>query len=314
MTIMAKNRNSGLGRGLDAIFLDNVGEEPSSGVTMLRISDIEPRPDQPRKNFEPEALAALADSIAANGVLQPLLVRSGTAGFYQIIAGERRWRASKMAGLTEVPVIITEADDKKAFEFALIENIQRENLNAIEEAAAIRELMIEYGLTQEEVSGKISRSRSAVSNAIRLLELPDSVMRKVADGLLSPGHARTLLGLKNKADIECAAETVQKREMSVRLTEELVRSLNKTFEDGVAKKKSIDKDASALSEIRYMNYLQFKIKESFGHGVKIVNTAKKKKIEIEYDNNDDFEKIIKKMCGENFFEEVETTPEQSGNV
>ena len=314
LTTMAKNRNSGLGRGLDAIFLDNAGEEPKSGVTMLRVSEIEPRPDQPRKNFEPEAIAALADSIAENGVLQPLLVRSGEDGFYQIIAGERRWRASKMAGLTEVPVIITEADDKKAFELALIENIQRENLNAIEEAAAIRDLMTEYGLTHEEVSVRISRSRSAVSNAIRLLDLPDSVMKMVADGQLSSGHARALLGLKNRDDIVRAAETVIEREMSVRSTEEYVRSTNRAAECDAENSGKTETDNSVLPQVRYMKYLENKICESFGHGVKIINTPKRKKIEIEYTDNDDFEKIIKKMCGEYFFDEIEKVPEQSGNV
>ena len=228
---MAKNKNTGLGRGLDAIFLDNTTEESGRGVTMLRLSDIEPRPDQPRKQFESESLASLADSIAENGVLQPLLVRAEGDGFYQIIAGERRWRASKMAGLTEVPAIITDADDKKAFELAIIENIQRENLNAIEEAAAIRDLMTEYGLTQEEVSTRISRSRSAVSNAIRLLDLPDSVMKAVSDGKLSAGHARALLGLRDSEKIISAAQTVISRGLSVRATEELVRSLNRAQED-----------------------------------------------------------------------------------
>ena len=214
---MAKNKNTGLGRGLDAIFLDNTTEESGRGVTMLRLSDIEPRPDQPRKQFESESLASLADSIAENGVLQPLLVRAEGDGFYQIIAGERRWRASKMAGLTEVPAIITDADDKKAFELAIIENIQRENLNAIEEAAAIRDLMTEYGLTQEEVSTRISRSRSAVSNAIRLLDLPDSVMKAVSDGKLSAGHARALLGLRDSEKIISAAQTVISRGLLSRL-------------------------------------------------------------------------------------------------
>lgn len=308
---MAKNKNSGLGRGLDAIFLDNITEDSGSGVTVLRISDIEPRVGQPRKQFDPEALASLADSIAVNGVLQPLLVRPAGDGFYEIIAGERRWRASKMAGLKEVPVIVTEADDKKAFEFALIENIQRENLNPIEEAAAIRELMEEYGLTQEEVSGRISRSRSAVSNALRLLDLPDSVMKTVADGTLSSGHARALLGLKNKSEIENAAQTVVKRELSVRATEELVRSMNKQFE---IENSDFDIEQQVLPWVDYMSYLESRISESLGRGVRIVSSGKKKKIEIEFSDNDDFETIIKHICGERFFDEVSDIPEQSGNV
>lgn len=304
---MAKNKNTGLGRGLDAIFLDNTTEESGRGVTMLRLSDIEPRPDQPRKQFESESLASLADSIAENGVLQPLLVRAEGDGFYQIIAGERRWRASKMAGLTEVPAIITDADDKKAFELAIIENIQRENLNAIEEAAAIRDLMTEYGLTQEEVSTRISRSRSAVSNAIRLLDLPDSVMKAVSDGKLSAGHARALLGLRDSEKIISAAQTVISRGLSVRATEELVRSLNRAQEDA-------KKPPRAESEAdRYMNWLCRKMSDSLERGVRIVG-GKKKHIELEYRDSDDLERMIRKLCGEDFFDGTDDDPEQSGNV
>ena len=304
---MAKNKNTGLGRGLDAIFLDNTTEESGRGVTMLRLPDIEPRPDQPRKQFESESLASLADSIAENGVLQPLLVRAEGDGFYQIIAGERRWRASKMAGLTEVPAIITDADDKKAFELAIIENIQRENLNAIEEAAAIRDLMTEYGLTQEEVSTRISRSRSAVSNAIRLLDLPDSVMKAVSDGKLSAGHARALLGLRDSEKIISAAQTVISRGLSVRATEELVRSLNRAQE-------AAKKPPRAESEAdRYMNWLCRKMSDSLERGVRIVG-GKKKHIELEYRDSDDLERMIRKLCGEDFFDGTDDGPEQSGNV
>ena len=304
---MAKNKNTGLGRGLDAIFLDNATEESGKGVTMLRLADIEPRPDQPRKQFESESLSALADSIAENGVLQPLLVRAEGDGFYQIIAGERRWRASKMAGLTEVPAIVTEADDRKAFELALIENIQRENLNAIEEAAAIRDLMTEYGLTQEEVSTRISRSRSAVSNAIRLLDLPDSVMKAVSDGRLSAGHARALLGLRDDDRIISAAETVISRGLSVRATEELVRSLNRAQNEA-------KKPPRAETEAdRYMNWLCRRMSDSLERGVRIVG-GKKKHIELEYRDSDDLERMIRKLCGEDFFDGTGEGPEQSGNV
>lgn len=304
---MAKNKNTGLGRGLDAIFLDNTTEESGHGVTMLRLSDIEPRPDQPRKQFESESLASLADSIAENGVLQPLLVRAGENGFYQIIAGERRWRASKMAGLTEVPAIVTEADDRKAFELAIIENIQRENLNAIEEAAAIRDLMTEYGLTQEEVSARISRSRSAVSNAIRLLELPDSVMKAVADGRLSAGHARALLGLRDRDRIVSAADSVISRGLSVRATEELVRNLNRAEAAG-------EKTARTETEAdRYMSWLCRRMSDSLDRGVRIVG-GKKKHIELEYRDSDDLESIIRRLCGESFFDDAGDGPEQSGNV
>ncbi len=304
---MAKNKNTGLGRGLDAIFLDNATEESGKGVTMLRLADIEPRPDQPRKQFESESLSALADSIAENGVLQPLLVRAEGDGFYQIIAGERRWRASKMAGLTEVPAIVTEADDRKAFELAIIENIQRENLNAIEEAAAIRDLMTEYGLTQEEVSTRISRSRSAVSTAIRLLDLPDSVMKAVSDGRLSAGHARALLGLRDDDRIISAAETVISRGLSVRATEELVRSLNRAQNEA-------KKPPRAETEAdRYMNWLCRRMSDSLERGVRIIG-GKKKHIELEYRDSDDLERMIRKLCGEDFFDGTGEGPEQSGNV
>ena len=174
--------------------------------------------------------------------------------------------------------------------------------------------MTEYGLTHEEVSVRISRSRSAVSNAIRLLDLPDSVMKMVADGQLSSGHARALLGLKNRDDIVRAAETVIEREMSVRSTEEYVRSMNRAAECDAENSGKTETDNSVLPQVRYMKYLENKICESFGHGVKIINTPKRKKIEIEYTDNDDFEKIIKKMCGEYFFDEIEKVPEQSGKV
>lgn len=305
---MAKNKISGLGRGLDAIFLDSEASESGNSTMMIRMSDIYPRPDQPRKQFDSEALAALADSIAENGILQPLLLRSVDDGFYQIIAGERRWRAAKMAGLTEVPAVITEADDKKAFEFALIENIQRENLNAIEEASAIRELMVEYGLTQEEVARRVSRSRSAVSNSIRLLDLPDNVMKMVADDEISSGHARTLLGLKNKDDIKRAADIVVKRGLSVRATEELVKNMNAEFAE-----EKIVRNNSQDIKVDYISQLESRITEKLGRNVKIISTGKKKRIEIEYSDNEDFETVIKHICGNDFFD-MSGEPEKSGNL
>ena len=170
---MAKPKNTGLGRGLDAIFLDNETEIKSNA--MLRLSDIEPRSDQPRKTFDQESLAQLAESIAANGLIQPIVVRTGNNGYYQIIAGERRWRAAKMAGLTEVPVVITEMDNKQAAQAALIENVQREDLNPMEEALGYKTLMGNYGLTQEEVAKVVNKSRPAVANALRLLNLPSRI-------------------------------------------------------------------------------------------------------------------------------------------
>ena len=175
---------SGLGRGLENIFSDNAVEERND-ITKLKITQIEPRSDQPRKDFDPESLAQLADSIAAHGVLQPLLVRESGDGFYEIIAGERRWRASKLAGLTEVPVIVIEADELKAAQVALIENIQREDLNPIEEAMAYAELIRSYGMRQEDAARQLGKSRSAVANAMRLLDLPDEVLDMIKSGELS---------------------------------------------------------------------------------------------------------------------------------
>ena len=192
---MSKPKTTGLGRGLDAIFGENSLPGKSDGVIMLRVSDIEPRPGQPRKDFDPEAMAQLADSIATHGLIQPVVVRREENGLYQIIAGERRWRASKMAGLTEIPAVIVDADDRKAAELAIIENIQREDLNPIEEAEAYKALAEEHNMTQEEISRQVSKSRSAVANAMRLLELPDDVIDMVRNNELSAGHARALLGL-----------------------------------------------------------------------------------------------------------------------
>ena len=224
----------GLGRGLDSIFADNYIEVAASnkGVETLRISQIEPKADQPRKYFDEEALIELSDSIKTHGLLQPIIVRESTQGYYQIIAGERRWRASKLAGLTEIPVIIMQADALEAAEIAIIENIQRQDLNAYEEAAAYSSLMEQYGLTQEEVAEKVGKSRSAVANTMRLLDLPEDVLEMLKTGDISAGHARALLGLKNKDAIVDTAEQILVRSLSVRDTEVLVKKLNKKFEKG----------------------------------------------------------------------------------
>ena len=219
--------NKGQARGLDALFkTQGAKKQESESVKTLRISELEPRKDQPRRNFDEAALAQLADSIKSNGVLQPILVTKQPNGFYSIVAGERRYRASKIAGLTEVPVIVIEADEKKIAEIALIENLQREDLNPIEEAAAYRSLMKEHEMTQEELSQRVGKSRSAIANSTRLLDLPDDVADMVINGTLSAGHARTLLGLSKQEDMIKAAQAVVNRELSVRATEALVKTLN----------------------------------------------------------------------------------------
>ena len=208
-------KKGGLGRGLDALFADNSIEEiASTSAVKLKIMDIEPNRDQPRKIFDEDALAELADSIAKHGVIQPLLVRPMPDGSYQLVAGERRWRASRMAGLTEVPVVIKELSDDEAMALALIENLQREDLNAIEEA-------------QDEAAERVGKSRPAVANALRLLKLPDSVIALVSDGKLSPGHARALLGFKDEQDIIETADLIIEKGLTVRDVEKLVKKRNK---------------------------------------------------------------------------------------
>ena len=221
-------KKGGLGRGLDALFADNSIEEiASTSAVKLKIMDIEPNRDQPRKIFDEDALAELADSIAKHGVIQPLLVRPMPDGSYQLVAGERRWRASRMAGLTEVPVVIKELSDDEAMALALIETLQREDLNAIEEAQGIKALMDTLSLTQDEAAERVGKSRPAVANALRLLKLPDSVIALVSDGKLSPGHARALLGFKDEQDIIETADLIIEKGLTVRDVEKLVKKRNK---------------------------------------------------------------------------------------
>ncbi len=217
---MAK-ATGGLGKGLEALFADNSTD--SGAVSSLAVSEIEPNRGQPRRHFDEAALAELADSIRQYGVLQPLVVRPMETGGYQLVAGERRWRAARMAGLSQVPVVIRELSDSETMELALIENLQREDLNPIEEAAGYRELMETFGLTQEQVSERVGKSRPVITNAMRLLGLPDAVRALVSQGELSAGHARALLGLENEAVICALAEEIIKKGWSVRQTEAFVK-------------------------------------------------------------------------------------------
>lgn len=287
---MPKPKNTGLGRGLDAIFLENESEV-GGGNTLLRLSEIEPRSDQPRKVFDQEALSQLAESIAANGLIQPIVVRDSGEGYYQIIAGERRWRAAKMAGLTEIPAIVMDIDDQKAAELALIENIQRENLNPIEEAAAIRSLVEEYSLTQEEVSHRVGRSRSAIANALRLLDLPEKIRALVSDGSLTAGHARTLLGLRDPAKLSDAADTVIRANLSVRATEALVKKLNRPAAPAVPD----DKEA-----VDYAAELGRRITAEMGRRVKVTSGkgGKPGHLEIEFADNEDLDALVRLLCGD----------------
>ena len=235
---MPKKKNSGLGRGLDAIFLENSLDEDKivkeNQITTLKISLIDPKGDQPRKNFDKQALEELASSIRENGLLQPIIVREYGEGRYQIIAGERRFRASKIAELAEIPAVIMNKDDRQAAEIALIENIQREDLNPIEEAMGFRALQEDYGLTQEELSERIGKSRSAIANAMRLLDLPEEILVLLAEGKLSAGHGRTLLAVRNTESMIELAKRVIAEDLSVRRLEEEVNSrLAQVVEDEV---------------------------------------------------------------------------------
>ena len=292
---------SGLGRGLDSIFVDNTVEEAeNTGVRTLRISLIDPKSDQPRKNFDGEALSQLADSIAANGILQPILVRE-TGDRYTIIAGERRYRAARLAGLTEIPALVLEADDESAAKYALIENLQREDLNPYEEAAAIRKLMDEFSLSQEQVASSIGRSRSAVANALRLLDLPEEAVAHLIDGTLSAGHARTLLGLIDRSQIGALAEKCVSQGLSVRELESLVKKCNRlTAETGDV----TDKDRVEPVRVDYFSSLENRFTSATGRRVKITETRNKKILQLEYRDYEDLEELLCSLAGEDMSAEV----------
>lgn len=292
----------GLGRGLDSIFADNyidVSSSSNDGIQTLRLSQIEPKSDQPRKHFDEEALLELSDSIKQHGLLQPIIVRESAQGYYQIIAGERRWRASKLAGLSEIPAIIMQADELKAAELAIIENIQRQDLNAYEEAAAYRALIDQYSLTQEEVSERVGKSRSAVANSMRLLELPEDVLEMLKTGDISAGHARALLGLKNKDIIVDTAEQILVRSLSVRDTEALVKKLNKEYEKGLVPS---EEGEGEEIEVDYIKDLEKRAMHITGKRVKIKNKGKVSTVEIDFYGNDDLEDILVKLCGKDIIE------------
>ncbi len=296
---MAKNK--GLGRGLDAIFLDNAvddGGEAKNGVLSVSVSQIDPKIDQPRRTFDSESLAGLADSISANGVLQPILVRK-VDDRYEIIAGERRFRASKLAGLNEIPVIVLEADDLAAAKFALIENLQREDLNPYEEARAYSMLMKEYRLSQEEISLQIGKSRSAIANSLRLLDLPDEIVRMLVEGLLTAGHGRALLGLRDKSQMVPLAERCVNRNLSVRDVEAAVKAANKLYgqeqQEGEVEEVGVQVDYIHSLETRFTNFT--------GRRCKISATKNKKTFQLEYRDNEDLEELLKKLAGAGIFED-----------
>ncbi len=297
---MAKSR-SGLGRDFYSLLDDNIlAGDKTSAATNLRISEIEPRSDQPRKAFAHEPLEQLADSIAQFGVLQPIIVRESTLlqGTYEIIAGERRWRAAKMAGLSEIPAVILEGDDLKASQIAVIENIQREDLNPVEEALAYEALINRFGLTQEQVAKQVGKSRSAITNNLRLLDLPDEVLELLRANELSAGHARALLGLNNPEQMAPLAQKIIEKGLSVRDVERTVRLMN--YEPD-----SLDEEEqNELSQRKvYMRDLEHRAVRILGRRVKILKTNKKKVVELAYSDDDDLEELLKVICGSDFFAE-----------
>ena len=287
----------GLGRDFYSILDDNMLEEKKDSVTTIRISDIEPRGDQPRKTFDDESLQLLADSIAIHGVLQPIIVRENSRfpGSYEIIAGERRWRASKMAGLSELPVVIIDGDDLKVAQISLVENVQRENLNPVEEALAYSALLERYNMTQEQISREVGKSRSAIANMLRLLDLPDEVLEMLKEEKITNGHARALLGLKSDENMIELAQKVAENGLSVRDVERIVRSMLEEKPVVVPQNKP---DAQRRV---YMKDLERKVMETLGRKAKINQSAKKKTLELSYDSDADLEELLILICGKDIF-------------
>lgn len=295
-----KKKQRGLGRGIGALFNEDItpayenssflddlkgDKNASDKVVMLKIRDIEPNPKQPRRTFDKEKLEALAESLKTHGVIQPVLVKKNPNGMHTIIAGERRWRASKLAHLTEIPCIIKEFDEKELMEVAFIENLQREDLNPIEEAEGYKNLMEKFDMTQEEVSERVGKSRSAVANTLRLNNLCPEIKAMVAENILSQGHARAILSLDKKKDQLALAEKVVKEGLSVRQTEKLASS-------GVIIKEEEKPKPKKSADEKYYLALEKNLSEKFSTKVKILPGKKKSKIEIEYYSKEDLERLL----------------------
>ena len=273
----------GLGKGLGALLGDfDEGSQEENGLKKLPLHKIEPNPDQPRRDFDPEELEELAESIRTHGVIQPLTVREMPNGYYQIIAGERRWRASRLAGLEEIPAVIIEADDKKAMELALIENLQRSDLNPVEEANGYDSLIREYGLTQEEAAARVGKSRPAVANALRLLSLCKGVLDKVRSGELTAGHARAILQLKSEKKQLEAAQKISALGLSVRQAEMLCKNMTREPE----------KQPPIVLEVNYVAECEKNLSKHLGRGVKIVNGKRKGHFELEFYGQDDLQVLL----------------------
>ena len=273
-------------------------ENSKGAVEVIRLSDIEPNRSQPRKNFDEEELSALAASISAFGLLQPIVVSENmdVPGTYRIIAGERRWRASRMAGLSEIPAVVFSGDELAAAEVSLVENIQRSDLSPVEEAMGYRDLIEKFGLTQEQVADKVGKSRPAVTNALRILDLPEDVLAMLSEGKISMGHARALLGLKDPGNIPILAADIVEKDLSVRDAERAVKLMN------VPPKPPKQKHEPDEQTAVYFAELERKSMELLGHKVKILDNGEgKRKIEIAYDGSDDLEELLLKLCGPDVF-------------
>ena len=275
--------NKGLGRGLGALLGDFTEEIPeNSPYKLLPIYKVEPNASQPRQDFDEEELQALSESIGIHGVIQPLTVRELPSGYYQIIAGERRWRAARMAGLSEIPAVVVEADDKKAMELALIENLQRQDLNAMEEALGYQSLMEDYGLTQEEASSRVGKSRSAVANALRLLNLPEKVLLMLREGKLTAGHARAILTIKSVKKQQEAAQKIAALGLSVRQAELLCGNMTR---------EPLPEKPITLA-VDYVAECEKSLSKHLGRGVKIVNGKRKGRFELEFYGEDDLQNLL----------------------
>ena len=277
----------GLGRGLGALLGDYSEPAAADQISTLPIQNVEPNPLQPRKVFDEEELLALSESIREHGIIQPLAVRPAGNDLYQIIAGERRWRAARMAGLSEVPVLVLEVDDRAVMEMALIENLQRQDLNPIEEANGYKTLMEEYGLTQEETASRVGKSRPAVTNALRLLALPQELQDQLSEGLLSPGHARAILSLRSEALQLAAARKVQALHLSVRQTETLCKNMEKA---------ALEEEPEQISfTVDYIAECEKDLTGRLGRKVKIVNGKRKGRFELEFYGQDDLQNLLEQL-------------------
>lgn len=290
---MASKKPSGLGRGLGALLGDDVLKAESTGSLYLPISQVESCSSQPRKHFDEASLAELADSIREHGIIQPLTVRKLASGYYQIIAGERRWRAARMAGLTEVPALVIEADDRQAMELALIENLQRQDLNPVEEAQGYHSLLEDYGLTQEEAARRVGKSRPAVANALRLLNLEADILEQIRSGALSPGHARAILSLKDGKKRQEAAQKIVSLDLSVRQAEALCRSLGREPKP---------EPPTGTLQVNYVAECEKTLSRRLGRGVKIVTGKRKGRFELEFYGPEDLQRL---------YEALQTLPKEA---